>query len=161
MNAPGADPRISIAHTLDLTLVAVALGVDVGVDVERLDRSVTDWALWEQTLTAGEASRLPTDRVARNAMLLRSWVLREALLKAAGLGLAVEPGAIELAPDGELVALPPVLGAVAEWALVDLPVPGCAAAVAFRPGDACTTLEVERGLCGRFTSVPWGFGLAG
>lgn len=143
VRAPATDLRFSVAHTLGLTLVAVGLGVDVGVDVERLDRRVTGWALWAQTLTTDEASRLPLDRAARNATLLRHWVRREALLKAAGVGLAVEPRALELAADGRICALPAALGAPGDWALEDVPVPGCAAAVACRPGAAIAMLEVE------------------
>lgn len=132
-------------HTNDLTLVAIARGVDVGVDVERLDRQVTEWVLWGQVLTAGETARLPDDRWARNVALLRSWVRREAMLKAAGVGLALEPRTIELGSGGEIIALPPVLGAVGRWGLVDLEVPGCVAAVAVRSESALASVAVQLG----------------
>ena len=145
VRVPGVPPQISIAHTNDLTLVAIARGVEVGVDVERLDRQVTEWALWGQVLTADETARLPGDRWARNVALLWSWVRREAILKAAGVGLALEPRTIELGLGGEIIALPPVLGAVGRWGLVDLEVPGCAAAVAVRSESALASVAVQLG----------------
>lgn len=133
ISAPATDLRFSVAHTSGLSLVALALGVDVGVDVERLDRNVTDWTLWGQTLTADEVSSLPANREARNAALLQQWVRREAILKAAGVGLAVEPRAIALTADGAIVSLPAALGTPDVWSLDDVCVPGHAAAIACRP----------------------------
>jgi len=143
IRAPATDLRFSFAHTADLTLVALTTGIEVGVDVERLDRDVTAWALWRHTLTADETSRLPVDQTARNACLLQLWVRKEALLKAAGVGLGVEPRAIELAGDGRVLALPAALGAASAWSLHDVAVPGCAAAVACSPPVAMVEIDFE------------------
>lgn len=140
VRTPVTDLCFSVAHTSGLTLVALASGVEVGIDVERLGRDVTGWRLWEQTLTSDELAHLPADRAARNRALLQSWVRREALLKAAGVGLAVDPLAIELAADGRIVELPRALGSPAAWSLDDVAIPGCAAAIACRPGR--TRVEV-------------------
>ena len=139
---PRTSTVVSIAHAPDLTLVAFAPHGDVGVDVEPLDRNVLGWALWRHVLTRRELERLPSVPRERNAALLRLWVRKEALLKAVGTGIAVEPSGIELTKDGEVVALPPRLGAVEDWALHDVEIPGCAAAVACRPVASGSRVEV-------------------
>ena len=81
---PETELRFSVSRTPGLVVVALARGVEVGVDVESTARDVTRWALWEQLLSAEEIARLPDERSARNRALLHAWVAREAILKAAG-----------------------------------------------------------------------------
>lgn len=76
-------PHISLSHSGSLVVCAVA-DVAVGVDVEtRPPRDVA--AVAERFFTAEEARWLAADAPARFPML---WVLKEAYLKALGLGLA-------------------------------------------------------------------------
>jgi phosphopantetheinyl transferase len=79
---------------------------------------LTAWRLWGQILSTREAGLLPQDPAERNAVLLRSLVRRKALLKAAGVGLGIEPRAIELTPEGGIHPLPLELGAPAAWRLL-------------------------------------------
>jgi phosphopantetheinyl transferase len=141
IRVPATDLRFSVAHTSGLTLVALAHDVDVGVDVESLARDVTGWAMWDQIITECEAVHLPASQTTRNALLLQMWVRREALLKAAGIGLSVDPATIELTPHGRIVGLPLNLSTPREWSLHDIAIPGCAAAVACRSDR--TQVEVE------------------
>ena len=59
------------------------------------------------------------------------WARKEALLKAAGVGLGIEPDRIELAGDS-VVAVPPELGTAGDWTIETIPLAGFVAAVAVR-----------------------------
>jgi 4'-phosphopantetheinyl transferase len=123
---------MSLAHGGDIALVAVAFETLVGVDVEPLRVGVESWSLVSHALTPGEQTRLQalSDSV-RGEAFLAIWARKEALLKAIGVGLGVDPRLIEL--DGSaVVAVPPELGAADDWTLVDVPVPGHVAALALR-----------------------------
>ena len=124
--------EFNMSHSGDLMVVALSADRPVGVDVEAwrpIDRlrglAETILAARELTvfdgLSPGDASRV----------LLRLWTFKEAVVKAMGLGLSVEPRSIAL-PDsvlggdlnGELV----FRGTT--WRLHDLGGPGYASALA-------------------------------
>ncbi|MDM7856033.1 4'-phosphopantetheinyl transferase family protein [Cellulomonas alba] len=74
--------------------------------------------------------------------VLRRWVRVEAVLKAAGVGLAVDPGDVTVEPPHR-VLVPAPLAAPGWWVADADAVPGCVGAVALRlgargPGDAPT-----------------------
>ena len=100
VESPVADARFSIARTKNVTIVATASGIELGADVEGVDRDVTQWAMWRHVLTPEETDGLPADGAARRIELLRRWVRREALLKAAGVGLSVDPSSVRLGGGG-------------------------------------------------------------
>jgi 4'-phosphopantetheinyl transferase len=92
---PGSRVRFNLAHSGDRALIAVADGVEVGVDVERLSRSSR---AVERTLTPGEREALGADR---HTELLRVWCRKEALAKAIGGGLGWAPERFDTSrPDG-------------------------------------------------------------
>ncbi len=94
---PGAPLRFNHSHSGDRALVALAHGVEVGVDVERLARR--SQAI-ERTLTAGEREALDNDDD-RHTALLQIWCRKEALAKAIGGGLGWAPEKFDTsAPDG-------------------------------------------------------------
>lgn len=140
----GGDLRFSVARARGLVLVAVARGREVGVDVERLGSG--PWlSLPRQALTSREMASLEgLPDVGPADAFLRIWARKEAVLKAAGVGLAVDPVLVEVSGAGEpaaVVELPRPLGPAARYALVDLGLPGCAAAVAVeRPCRSVTVL---------------------
>jgi phosphopantetheinyl transferase len=115
---PESGVRFSISHAGDLTVVALARSLDVGVDIERVDRDVSGWVLWPHVLSAAEAAGLASfadSPFEQQKFLLTTWVAKEALLKAAGVGLAIEPREITLGEQGRVRTLPAVLGPAAEW----------------------------------------------
>jgi 4'-phosphopantetheinyl transferase len=126
----GAAFRVSLAHSGEVALVAVASGRVVGVDVELLRSGTESWSLSSHALTHSERARLealPASQ--RSEAFLSMWTRKEALLKAVGVGLELDPQLIEL--EGQkIVAAPPELGRARDWTLVDLPLPGHAAALA-------------------------------
>jgi hypothetical protein len=74
-----------------------------------------------------------TDQMASNGVPPRSRKPKEALLQAAGIGLAVNPRLVELPPAGSSphpIAMPGVLGRPADWWVGPLAIDGYVAAVA-------------------------------
>lgn len=140
---PTTELRFSVSHALDLTLMAFAHGVDVGVDVEHMKRDVTGWALWEEVLSADEIVHLPAVGSVRNRALLQAWVGREAILKAAGVGLAVDPRCVELDADGRIAAVPASFGTPNMWSVEWLTLDGFVAAVAWTSPGAGARLGLE------------------
>jgi phosphopantetheinyl transferase len=134
LERPETDLCVSVSHSRDLTMVALARGFDVGIDVECLHRDTTRWVVWAHVLTPAELGLVPTSTAARNIYLLRLWVAKEAIVKAAGVGLAVDPREIELAPDGGVSEVPPSFGSHRDWSLSYLEADSFVAAVASRPG---------------------------
>jgi phosphopantetheinyl transferase len=129
---PGSAICVSLAHSGDVALVAVALGRDVGVDVELLRAGTESWSLSSHALTRSERARLEAlPRSTRSAQFLSMWTRKEALLKAVGFGLDLDPQLIEL-EGRKIIAAPPELGQARDWTLVDLPLPGHAAALALK-----------------------------
>jgi len=81
--------KFNISHTHGLVACAVAHDVDVGVDVEAIDRAADGVAIAERFFARAELAQL--DRCAvpeRPARFIELWTLKEAYLKAIGSGLA-------------------------------------------------------------------------
>ena len=124
--------EFNMSHSGDLMVVALSADRPVGVDVEAwrtIDRlrglaetilAARELAVFDG-LSSGDASRV----------LLRLWTFKEAVVKALGLGLSVEPRSVAL-PDSVLAGDPG--GELAfrgtRWRLHDLGASGYAAALA-------------------------------
>jgi 4'-phosphopantetheinyl transferase len=80
--------KFSLAHSSELALIAVALDVEVGVDVERI-RPVPEWeAIARRFFPPSEAAALAaTPPAGRERDFFRRWTRIEAMLKAQGVGL--------------------------------------------------------------------------
>jgi 4'-phosphopantetheinyl transferase len=91
------DPEFSISHSGDLVVVAVA-NVAVGVDVEQIPwhvpRGLVKMALSKHESAA--LSRLPSPERPRS--FTRSWTQKEAVSKATGAGVNLDPRAIIIDP---------------------------------------------------------------
>ena len=93
------DLRFNLSHTEGLALIAVTRGREVGVDVERVDESITFQDIAEHYFEPRELWDLriapPEQRVTR---FFEVWTRKEAALKATGEGIA----ALGRAPSSEL-----------------------------------------------------------
>jgi 4'-phosphopantetheinyl transferase len=131
----GTGLEFNLSHSGELVLVATARDLPVGIDVEQARALDDDAALAARILAAEELARWQALEVpARPAFLLAAWARKEALLKAAGLGLAREPAELTLRParPGRWAAELDGTG----WSVHELAVPrGYHAAVAARGGD--------------------------
>jgi 4'-phosphopantetheinyl transferase len=97
---------LSIAHAGERVVVAVARGCGVGVDVEPIGP-------FEDLTGAAAGVLAPAERTVLAALpaserataFFRYWTRKEALLKATGQGLTLEPAALHVAPPDEPAAL--------------------------------------------------------
>ena len=92
--------EFSVTHGGDLLVLAFASNAPVGVDVEPIGALEDVCAeLLDFTLTAAERLRLlEVPAPQRKRIFLRHWTGKEAILKALGTGLDVEPQAVTLPP---------------------------------------------------------------
>lgn len=95
--------RFNLSHTRGLCACAVSLGREVGIDVEAADRQVSE-ALRACLAPEEAAQLLERPESERAAAFLEFWTLKEAYLKACGLGLRVALASVvfHLAPDASV-----------------------------------------------------------
>jgi 4'-phosphopantetheinyl transferase len=113
----------------------------LGIDAERRVPGLDLAAMVPQVLAEEELGHWHgLEPAARERAFFRLWTLKEALLKATGLGFSCPPGEIafdlQTLPAG-LVRLPAVAGAIGGWTFLEFePTPEHACAVAVRIGPA-------------------------
>jgi len=115
--------HFNVSHTGSWLALALARGVDPGIDIEYLGRNVRWAALARRWFGPGEADWLETlapDYAARE--FLRRWSLREAMVKAQGASLARTLSDLGLAsrPDCAIERLPPDWPEPETWRCVEL-----------------------------------------
>jgi 4'-phosphopantetheinyl transferase len=132
---PGWD--VNWSHGGGRLLAVLGQGLDVGCDVEAAARRFRQASALAQryfdAATAAAIAALPAADQADAA--LRQWVVREAVLKAHGQGLAFGLHRLQATWDSagpRLVACDVALGAPEAWTLHAVDVPACLAVVALR-----------------------------
>ena len=133
-----ADPKtniqFSISHSGNLALVAVALGRQVGSDIEAVRADIEIEKLAARFFSSREYHdllALPQEQ--RIAAFFRYWTCKEAFLKAQGVGLSRGLGSFDvgLKPRAHLAATRPDPGEADLWSLYEVEAPtGYASAVA-------------------------------
>lgn len=113
-----SDLRFNLSHTQGLVAVLVNRGLDCGVDVEVVGREVDVPSLARHSFHAVECAdvmaQAPSERQAR---FFAYWTLKEAYIKARGMGLALPLGAFAMRL-GESVSVafePPLEDDAAHW----------------------------------------------
>ncbi len=87
--SPPRDLRFSLSHARGMVVVALAEGVDIGVDVESGVRRADSMKLAERFFAREEVDFLRgLDEEARRDAFFATWALKEAVVKATGEGLA-------------------------------------------------------------------------
>ena len=91
VNPPQAvDPRFNLSHSAGLVAVAIADGLELGLDVEALDPNSADLDTAHAFAHPVELRRLDPQANDFVANFYRLWTRKEALAKATGLGLSLE-----------------------------------------------------------------------
>lgn len=123
----------SLSHADGYVALAVSLDGPVGVDIEPATRALVLPEIAERVCHPAEAAELAgLSQTAYGAALLALWVRKEALLKAAGVGLAREMSGFA-APDMSVLPLSAATGETTCVRMLDVG-PHCVAAVAAPPG---------------------------
>nr|AFP87525.1 4'-phosphopantetheinyl transferase [Streptomyces sp. CNQ-418] len=158
--------RMNLSHSDRFAAVAMATGVEVGIDLEH-PRALPQPTGLARTFMGdrefAEWSRLSGAQAAES--LFRTWTYKEAILKALGTGLAGDLRAVSVRPGGSrpvLEALPAEAGPASGWTLIDLSgacgVPAAVAAAApevvltFHRTDLDNVLTQPAGAAGRSQS---------
>lgn len=82
--------EFNISHTSGLAVCAVGTGCQVGVDVERASRDVDELALARRYFSRSEYELLASaPAMNRRQVFYRLWTLKEAYIKARGIGLSI------------------------------------------------------------------------
>ena len=130
----GSLGRTSLSHTDDLVAFAYCAQGPVGVDIEPSTRAAMLPEIADRVATPNELSALASiSEPARASALLALWVRKEALLKAAGIGMAREMHTFPC-PEAQPLTLPIADGGAIEVLALDTGGPW-EAAVAVSPGS--------------------------
>lgn len=113
----------SLSHAGDVCLIGLTRAGALGVDIERLDRRGDSDALAQAILSAREHARWRALAApARRAALLQTWTCKEAILKALGVGLALNPRLCEIEWSGTGARIAALDGPVdGRWSVAPLP----------------------------------------
>jgi 4'-phosphopantetheinyl transferase len=141
---PASDVRFNLAHAGEHVLIAVARGREVGCDVERVDEGRALARLAHEILGPREIDawqRAGADR--RAELFYRAWTAKEAALKAAGVGITIGPGVVEVLAGGGERVVDSVEVAGARYALRELAPRGDAIAAVALEGDIADVVELD------------------
>lgn len=133
--------RFNLSHVDGMVACLVAQDIDCGVDVENIDRELDHRRVAREVFSTGEqADLLALDGPEMRRRFFTYWTLKEAYLKACGLGLGAALRQIEFAVrEGEQIELsflPPFVDDPQDWQLESWPHgPAHRLSVALRVGD--------------------------
>ena len=90
--------RFNLSHSKGFAIFAITLGREVGIDIEQVDRT-SAWRdvakVFFNRCEQEVISRLPADR--QTETFFEIWTRKEAILKALGMGLQLDPTYIDVA----------------------------------------------------------------
>jgi 4'-phosphopantetheinyl transferase len=137
--SPPTDVRFNLSHSGGTVVCALARGQEVGVDVESLDRRQPDPAIVARYCSAAEAADVLASGDDWFERFLTCWTLKEAYLKARGLGIGVALSDISFdlaGPQPRIGFSDSLAGTDARWAFhMWRPAPRQLAAVAVHTAD--------------------------
>jgi len=143
LDDPWSDLHLSLSHSSGWALLAVLIGLRVGIDIERV-RSIGDVRRLSERFLSPVEARQVTSRDDAPAAFFRAWTRKEALIKGLGLGVPGGLGLVSVVESdgGGLIVDSPHDG----WRVVDVDSPdGYAASIAVESAGPIPRLfDVER-----------------
>jgi 4'-phosphopantetheinyl transferase len=135
----GLHLRFNMTHSDDLTLIAVCLHTEVGIDVESV-RPVEEWEEIAKSHFSDDEYRslLATPVEMQHDAFFRCWTRKEAVIKAIGMGLSMPLSSftVSTAQEAALLHCSWNEAAASQWTLEHLePAPGFAGALAMEGTD--------------------------
>jgi 4'-phosphopantetheinyl transferase len=157
ITSPAVRPlSFNLSHTHGFVACVVAPGIDVGIDVESLDRKVEGDAIARRYFAAIEIDGLNAfDGEERTARFFDLWTLKEAYIKAVGCGLSHPLDAMSFVflDTDEIVFTPPANAADHDWHFaLFAPTPRYRLAVAARCQDPASAISARDAATG--TPIP-------
>jgi len=118
--APVTTFQFNLAHSGGVVACILSDGREAGVDVEHLDRRPVPSDLWHRFCAPAEIADIEAQPIeARQHRFLTYWTLKEAYLKARGLGIAVHLADVAFSLTGPHPAIgfrDSLVGTSADWA---------------------------------------------
>jgi 4'-phosphopantetheinyl transferase len=102
IDAPPTELHFNLSHSSGLVACAVARDREVGVDVEDADRAPIDPAIVERFCSPDEAAAIRVGDPGWRDRFLEVWTLKEAYLKARGVGISVHLSDISFSVGDEV-----------------------------------------------------------
>jgi 4'-phosphopantetheinyl transferase len=139
--ADAGNLKFNVSNSGDMAVIAITLGTELGVDVERIRDNIDYDGLAHRYFAAEERDKLrQLPEELRLAGFFDCWTRKEAFLKAIGKGLTypLDRAIVSVGPSEpcRLLSLDGDTAAAAAWSLIPLvPAPGYVAAIAL-PGAA-------------------------
>jgi 4'-phosphopantetheinyl transferase len=120
---PGGGPALSfsLTHTRGFAACAISNEACIGIDAEDIRRPIAIGEMARRWYAPKEVvllERIPKER--RAEMFFRIWTLKEAILKATGHGLRIEPPLFSVDPERAQVIVPAGLGIPTCWRLAEM-----------------------------------------
>lgn len=116
----GRDIRLSLSHTQGLVAVALAEDIDIGVDAESMNPNSDLRGIASECFSPSECEQLERTDAGFSSEMERFyafWTLKEALLKARGLGLNQAPNSFSIDLRTLRVDVPDALAPLHAWNL--------------------------------------------
>ena len=99
--APETDLHFNVSHSAGLVVCALGRARELGVDLENLERRPPDPALVPRYCSPAEAADIAAQGDSWRDRFLVYWTLKEAYLKARGLGISVQLADISFELNGD------------------------------------------------------------
>lgn len=120
---PGTGLATSLSHSGTWVAIAICADRTVGIDIERSPHARIDQLMPKICTPAELVDLQPLPELARQRALLALWTRKEALLKAFGVGLAVEPASLSAMMNGPVEPPPLSSPDQAPCRVIDLDLP--------------------------------------
>ena len=164
--AAAASLHFNLSHTRGGALIGVSRSLEIGVDIEATQRDASCLDLADRYFSPGEVAALrQLPEVRQRDRFFELWTLKEAYIKARGMGLAIPLDQFSFAfptaydASGEVVPsisfTPPLDDDPQKWRFVERPIGATfrAAAAVCRPQDQQVTISWRRLLPGPIDSA--------